>query len=162
MQLSRIDVKYRFDTENVVQSLSSVRHLTNMLGRWQLVSDAPPTILDGAHNLQALQFVLARFRSIDAERRHIVIGFSDDKDLSKVFNFLPRYAVYYFCKADVPRGASTSKLVLAATQNDLKGQAYPSVKSAFEAARKNATEFDSILVSGSIFIVGEVLEFLNK
>lgn len=162
LQLSQLDEKYRFETEKVVQSFSSVRPLTNMLGRWQLVSDAPPTILDGAHNLQALQFVLERYRSIDAERRHIVIGFSDDKDLSKVFNLLPRYAVYYFCKADVPRGASSSKLVLAATQSDLKGQAYPSVKSAFEAARKNATEFDSILVSGSIFIVGEVLAFLNR
>ncbi len=36
LQLSQLDEKYRFETEEVVQSLSSVRPLTNMLadGNW--------------------------------------------------------------------------------------------------------------------------------
>ena len=148
---------FQISPDKVIGALSEVRKLSGMLGRWQVLKTHPPILLDGAHNMEALSLVLERFDQIDAERKHIVIGFSNDKDLTEVFNILPSYAVYYFCKADVPRGENSRLLLAQANQHELKGQAFPSVIMAFEAAMENATEFDAVLVTGSIFVVGEVL-----
>jgi dihydrofolate synthase/folylpolyglutamate synthase len=44
----------------------------------------------------------------------------------------------------------------------LKGKAYPTVEAALENALENASDFDALLVTGSIFIVGEVLSINVK
>ena len=80
-----------------------------------------------------------------------------DKDLTKVLALLPTDAIYYFAKADVPRGLDALTLQQMAQPLGLKGRAYTSVKNALRAAKKKAAPDDLIFIGGSIFVVGEVL-----
>ena len=70
---------------------------------------------------------------------------------------LPTKATYYFCKPDIPRGKDAADLQKEASQHKLKGDVYPSVRKAYKTALSNAGKDDLVIVSGSIFVVAEVL-----
>ena len=90
------------------------------------------------------------------DRLLIVLGTVNDKDIERMLALLPKWATYFFCKADIPRGLETWKLMELAAGHGLRGRTYPSVKEALAAARRSARERDLVLVTGSAFVVAEV------
>jgi dihydrofolate synthase/folylpolyglutamate synthase len=80
-----------------------------------------------------------------------------DKAPEKLLTEFPSDAKFYFCKADLPRALNAETLNEAAQKLGLNGEAYHSVKDAFETAKKNADENDLIFIGGSIFVVAEIL-----
>ena len=85
------------------------------------------------------------------------MGTVSDKELGPVLELFPKQARYYFCKANIPRGLDAKQLQVRALQEGLKGRAYVSVKRALQAAKRQANPEDLIFVTGSIFVVAEVL-----
>ena len=130
---------------------------TGLLGRWQVLREPPLTIADVAHNMDGIRAVKDQLERIPYEQLHIVIGMVNDKDISRVLRELPSEAIYYYCKADIPRGLNAEDLRQQAASMGLTGQAFPSVRSAFEAASTAANLNDLILVTGSVFVVAEVI-----
>ncbi len=130
---------------------------TGLKGRWQQLSDRPRTFADVAHNVDGIRAVMELVHQQQFARLHIVIGTVNDKDLGRMLKELPRQAVYYFCKADIPRGLAAADLKEQAAQIGLNGTVHESVKAAYSAAQAAATERDLVLVTGSVFVVAEVL-----
>ncbi len=145
----------------VAYAFAHVAELTYYIGRWQTLSDEGPLILaDSAHNGEGLRPVLERLEQAGHARGgalHLVVGVVNDKDLSKALPLFPTDAVYYFVKADIPRGLAADQLRAAASAYGLHGEAYASVSSGYAAARAAAAERDIVFVGGSIFTVAEVL-----
>jgi dihydrofolate synthase/folylpolyglutamate synthase len=81
----------------------------------------------------------------------------NDKDISKILAMLPKDAVYYFCKPDIPRGLEAESLKEQAVGVGLRGEVYPSVKVALSSAQQQATDNDLVFVGGSTFVVAEVV-----
>ncbi|MGB0423962.1 MAG: bifunctional folylpolyglutamate synthase/dihydrofolate synthase, partial [Flavobacteriales bacterium] len=79
------------------------------------------------------------------------------KDVQSVLKLFPKECNYYFCKADVPRALDEHELQDLAQEVELKGEVFSSVKSAYKAARLYASSDDLILITGSVFVVAEVL-----
>src|SRR5690606_41555413 len=88
---------------------------------------------------------------------HIVFGAVNDKDLDLVLPLIPKCAICYFCKPNVPRGFDTDVLQEKAKIFSLTGKSCSSVKNALRCAKKNASETDLIFVGGSTFVVAEVV-----
>ena len=89
---------------------------------------------------------------------HFVLGVVNDKDVSSILKLLPKDAIYYFTKASVPRALPENELKLKAEEFGLKGNVFPNVKEALEAAKKKANVSDLIFVGGSTFVVADVLK----
>jgi len=87
----------------------------------------------------------------------MVVGFVFDKSLKPVLALLPKNAIYYFCKAAIPRGLSAKDLKKMAEYYDLEGKVYESVQKALDAAKSNAKSKDLIFLGGSIYVVGEII-----
>jgi dihydrofolate synthase/folylpolyglutamate synthase len=136
---------------------ADVQNISKLLGRWQVLSESPLTICDSGHNGHGLQYTINALEELNKEQIHFVFGSVKDKDLSLVFPLLPKNAIYYFCKADIPRGLDAATLQQLAKEQGLNGRAYASVRAAFEMAQTQAGADDCIFVGGSIFVVGEVL-----
>ena len=85
------------------------------------------------------------------------MGVVNDKDISKILAMLPKTAVYYFCKPNIPRGLDADSLKQQAANFGLNGRNYPSVKDAFKAAQTSAGENDLVFVGGNTFVVAEVV-----
>lgn len=145
------------DFHSVFSRFQYLGKLTGLIGRWQILGTQPLIIVDSAHNEAGLQFAINKLQEYKYDLLHFVIGFVNDKDLSNVLSLMPTEAKYYFCKADIPRGLHADILKEKAVEYHLKGKAYNSVKNAFTAARKAASERDLIFVGGSIYVVAEVI-----
>ncbi len=148
---------WRIDDAHIRQGFQRVVQNTGLRGRWQVLSDIPLTIADVAHNVDGLRVVKRMLECQPYEQLHIVLGMVNDKDLSAVLVELPGQASYYFCKADIPRGLDASELQQKASLHGLRGAHYPSVAEAFAAARQAAGLNDLVLVTGSVFVVAEVV-----
>ncbi|CAA6819251.1 MAG: Dihydrofolate synthase (EC @ Folylpolyglutamate synthase (EC [uncultured Aureispira sp.] len=136
---------------------ADVQNISKLLGRWQVLSESPLTICDSGHNGHGLQYTIQALEELKKEQVHFVFGSVKDKDLSLVFPLLPKEAIYYFCKANIPRGLEATTLQQAAKEHGLNGRAYPSVRAAFEQAQAQAAADDCVFVGGSIFVVGEII-----
>ena len=143
--------------QHISLGFHQVVELTGLLGRWQKLNDRPLTIADVAHNEDGIKVVLRQLRETPHKQLHFVLGMVGDKDVSRVLRLLPREAVYYFCKADIPRGLDANTLKQQASEFHLHGDSFVSVKQAYEAAIKSAKNDDLVFIGGSVFTVAEVL-----
>ena len=85
------------------------------------------------------------------------MGMVNDKDHSKVLAMLPKDAIYYFCRPDIPRGLDAESLKQKAESFGLHGEAYADVATAFAGAKQAADNDDLVFVGGSTFVVAEVV-----
>ncbi len=141
----------------ILEALSKIRDLTRFMGRWQVIGRQPMVLCDSAHNEAGLRTILAKMADLPFRKIHFVVGFVNDKDVAPVLALFPRSASYYFAKANIPRGLEASVLREKAAGAGLQGRAYTSVKNALRAARRAAQPDDLIVVTGSIFVVAEVV-----
>ncbi|MFN0013958.1 MAG: bifunctional folylpolyglutamate synthase/dihydrofolate synthase [Saprospiraceae bacterium] len=130
---------------------------TRFMGRWQVIGENPTILCDSAHNEAGLRIVLERLAGMPFRQIHFVLGFVNDKSVEPLLALFPHTARYYFAKANIPRGLEATLLREKAANASLDGRAYVSVKNALMAARRAAQPADLVVVTGSIFVVAEVV-----
>lgn len=149
--------QFNISNKQIKTACANVQGIVKILGRWQIMAESPLTICDSGHNEHGLKYVAQALQELDKEQLHFIFGTVSDKDLAKVLTILPQDAIYYFCKANIPRGLDAKTLQIEAKKFGLDGKSFDSVKEAFEAANTAASKKDCIFVGGSIFVVAEVI-----
>lgn len=158
--LTAIDIlikqRYKIEVNHIKEGIENVVKLTGLKGRWQVLSQNPLMVCDTGHNEDGIKEVLKQIAITPHQSLHFVIGMVNDKEIDKVLGMLPKDAIYYFCKANIPRGMDENILREKAILKGLQGKSYASVKKAIESAKKAADKQDMIFIGGSTFIVAEV------
>ena len=148
----------KVDEGAIAKGFAHVCELTGLRGRWERLSQHPLTVCDTGHNLAGWQYLAPQIDAIDAKTKHIVFGMVDDKDIEAVLNILPRNKTkFYWTQASTHRAIPVEKIQQLALKHHLKGDTYPTVKQAFEAARAAAQHDDFIFVGGSSYVVADLL-----
>ncbi len=148
---------YKITEEQIHQAISNTKEITGLRGRWEVLNTKPLTIADVGHNEAGIKEVLDQILSLKNETVHIVWGMVGDKDRKNILQLLPKKFNYYFCKPNIPRGLDEKTLSEESAAIGLKGKHFTSVKSAYEEAKKNASENDLIFIGGSTFVVAEII-----
>jgi len=148
---------FNLSEEIIRTGIKNVVTQTGLLGRWQVLSIQPLVIADTGHNEAGIKEVLNQIRHTPHDQLHFVLGMVNDKDISKILQLLPKDAIYYFCKAQIPRALDAGELALQAKNAELKGEVFGSVAEAFNAAKSRAQKNDLVFVGGSTFTVAEVV-----
>ncbi len=147
---------WKTDIPTIQKALPHIKKLTGLHGRWEVIQENPVVVLDVGHNEDGIKQIAEQLEISTYDHLHIVIGMVKDKEVEKVLSLLPHHATYYFTKAQIPRALEADGLRLKAEGFGLRGDAYPTVNDALQAALTYAAEKDMILVCGSVFVVGEV------
>ncbi|VTU27405.1 Bifunctional protein FolC [Variovorax sp. PBS-H4] len=133
-------------------------------GRFQIVPGEPALVLDVAHNPHA---VAALAENLDAmgfyPTTHGVFGVMADKDLAPMFARIgPLIDRWYFTDLPTARAAKAADLLAQwraqNTRADASASAHAAPMEALQAAIDRADPADRIVVFGSFFTVGGVLE----
>ena len=143
--------------EIVKKGIEKVINNTGFSGRWQMLNRTPLTICDIGHNVDGIKEVVKQINLTPHHQLHFVFGVVSDKDIAGMLELLPKEAIYYFCKADLPRALNAHMLKEKAATFGLTGEAYNSVAKAKEAAIHNAEVNDMVFIGGSAFVVAEVV-----
>jgi dihydrofolate synthase/folylpolyglutamate synthase len=139
--------------------------LVELPGRFQIVPGQPTLVLDVAHNLQS---VAALARNLDAMGYHpctlAVFGAMRDKALGEILaRMAPLVDRWYFCDLPTARAARAADLASLPRPAGPGGSPAPasehaSPAAALAAAVAAAQPVDRIVVFGSFYTVGGVLE----
>jgi dihydrofolate synthase / folylpolyglutamate synthase len=151
------EVGWVIPDESIYSGLLDVKKLTGLLGRWQVLGANPRIVCDTGHNEEGIRMVTAQISQVPCRQLHIVFGVVSDKDPDKVLALLPQNALYYFCKADIPRALDENILLERGAAFGLNGRAFSTVNEAYNAAKLAASPDDFIFVGGSTFVVAEIL-----
>ncbi|HEY9113295.1 MAG TPA: folylpolyglutamate synthase/dihydrofolate synthase family protein, partial [Bacteroidales bacterium] len=143
--------------KDIQEGIESVVNNTGINGRWQVLSTNPLTICDTGHNPEGINQVVEQIKQTNHDKLRFVFGMVGDKNPESVLNLLPKNAVYYFCKPDIPRGMEVDVLYEHAQKFGLEGKKYHSVTQAYNSAVNDAGTNDLVFIGGSTFVVAEVV-----
>jgi len=132
-------------------------------GRLQVISKDPLLILDGAHNPGAIRCLSKAIRGEFRYNRLIaVLGVMADKDVRGVLRGIVPMADYVvFTRPEYYRAAAPEILMQEASSLGKPGEIQPTLAGALESAKRMANREDLILVTGSLFTVGETMAILD-
>lgn len=150
------------DESSIKNGYAHVCKLTGLRGRWEKLGENPLIICDTGHNLAGWEYLAPQIKAVQARAKHIVFGMVDDKDIEHVMKLLSRISsesqvIFYWTQPNTHRAIPVETVRNLAEQNGLKGNAYRSVKQAFEASKQAAKEDDFIYVGGSSYVVADLL-----
>jgi len=131
-------------------------------GRLQRISDSPDIILDVGHNPAAICRIREYFKEFYPEQRVIaVFGILSDKDYHKMLKELDRVAeIIILTRPMTGRAADPALLAEDIAKIHSNFQVIPLVREAYKSAKDLARPDEVILVTGSHYTVGEVLQGL--
>jgi dihydrofolate synthase/folylpolyglutamate synthase len=132
-------------------------------GRLETVSETPHVILDGAHNLAAARN-LARYltRHLADRRILLVAGILDDKPAKGMLAaLLPVCRRAVISAPRIGRAIPAERLAAIARGFMPNVETAPTVDQAVKKALTSARPEDTIVVAGSLYVVGEAVETLE-
>jgi dihydrofolate synthase / folylpolyglutamate synthase len=146
------------DSEAVHRGLAEV----SWPGRLQLMAqgpDRPDLLVDCAHNVDsAHKLAQALLEDYRYERLWLVLGVTADKDVEGLLQaLLPLADSAILTASSHPRAARPEELGLLAHELGFASRTSPDVRDAVTQAWREAGPTDLICVTGSIFVVGDLL-----
>ena len=115
--------------------ISGIRNAKNP-GRFELISEEPAVIFDGAHNPNGIAALLKSLeRYYQDQKKAFILAFMGDKDIGQILRLLKKVnaETFYFTKVkDNERALSADRLYDIAKENGIDGVVCNDVKSALE------------------------------
>ena len=131
---------------------------TRWPGRLEVLPTRPRVVLDGAHNPAAAESVASHIRAFLSPRQVLLIyGSLRDKDIPGVFSRLsPLAREVILTRPDSERAAAPRDIVRNGWTGGRTVRCRARLEDAWELARTMARPEDTLLVAGSLYLVGDV------
>jgi dihydropteroate synthase len=125
-------------------------------GRFEIVGRDPLVVLDGAHNPAACARLADTLAEFDHDRLHLVVGALTDKNHREMMAALPEASHTTVCEPANDR-AERPDVLAAALESETDGRVSTraDVAGAVADALDRAAPGDCVLVTGSLYTVGE-------
>jgi dihydrofolate synthase/folylpolyglutamate synthase len=150
IQLLQLDL----DRKKIEEAINE----THIPGRYDVIQTSPEIIVDGAHNLQAMENLLNLVRKKKKGQIYVLLGMMKDKDLGPVTKLFKDEKVT-LTRIDYPRAARLEDFPKEAQKEfeykENFEEAYTSLKNKLQAD-------DMLLVTGSFYLVGAVLNYCKR
>jgi dihydrofolate synthase/folylpolyglutamate synthase len=146
------------------KSIKKGLEINRWAGRLDVVSEYPLIILDGAHNIIATR-KLVKYLSENLAGRKITLiaGILDDKPYSSMIKTLCSICHRaILTQPKINRALPPEKLYSSAKQVISGIKIIPEVSRAIKHAIKTTPKNDAICIAGSLYLVGEAIEYLEK
>jgi dihydrofolate synthase/folylpolyglutamate synthase len=147
-------------SQNIAQGFSQV----SWPGRLQILSREPMIVVDGAHNTYSMSKLVGTVKKyFDYERCFIIFGTSCDKDTAGMAQELQTLSQHIIITSSShPRAASISAVAEKFNTLGVKAMSVGNVTEALSKALELAKKTDLILITGSLFVVGEAIDYITK
>lgn len=154
LEILRKSGAVKLDREALYEGLKRARQP----GRFEVISEDPLVIIDGAHNeagAQALQETMAQHFA--GKKILLVAGILADKEIDSIVKFLTKITDHIIVtEPDNPRKLAAEKLAGHVADFGVVAEAVPDVEAAVHRAKELADGYDVILFAGSLYLIGDV------
>lgn len=155
-----LEKKFPVNEEAIREGLSKVA----WPGRMEVLSERPWIVLDGAHNPGAMKTLVQNLPRVFLYKRLLlIIGMMRDKDIEQTFKYvIPESDIVFLTRAEYDRSADPETLRPFVEGESLPFRISNDIPTAIQRARQEAEPEDLILITGSLFIVGEARAWWEK
>lgn len=154
LEILRKSGAVKLDREALYEGLKRARQP----GRFEVISEDPLVIIDGAHNeagAQALQETMAQHFA--GKKILLVAGILADKEIDSIVKFLTKITDHIIVtEPDNPRKLAAEKLAEHVADFGVAAEAVSDVEAAVHRAKELADGYDVILFAGSLYLIGDV------
>lgn len=154
LEILRKSGAVKLDREALYEGLKRARQP----GRFEVISEDPLVIIDGAHNeagAQALQETMAQHFA--GKKILLVAGILADKEIDSIVKFLTKITDHIIVtEPDNPRKLAAEKLAGHVADFGVAAEAVSDVEAAVHRAKELADSYDVILFAGSLYLIGDV------
>ena len=154
LEILRKSGAVKLDREALYEGLKRARQP----GRFEVISEDPLVIIDGAHNeagAQALQETMAQHFA--GKKILLVAGILADKEIDSIVKFLTKITDHIIVtEPDNPRKLAAEKLAEHVADFGVAAEAVSDVEAVVHRAKELADGYDVILFAGSLYLIGDV------
>jgi dihydrofolate synthase/folylpolyglutamate synthase len=137
-----------------------------LLGRFQLIDDKIPVLIDVGHNPEAVKTLVDYLNMTFPDKRiHAIFSMMKDKDIAGVLEIMnPVVYDWFFAPIANPRAATEPLMRKIFSQSSVSriSFGFTGFADAFNAAKNQSLENDLLLVFGSFFLVSDCLNEFEK
>ncbi len=136
---------------------------TKWPGRMQVLRFSPLLVIDGAHNDESALALRDAVRNyLNFDKLVLILGISRNKDMRSIIQPLSDLAdLVVFTRANLPRAQSPDEL-LRIYDGQAPAVVEPDIERSLQRAFSVVGRKDLILVTGSIYLIGEILALPRK
>jgi dihydrofolate synthase/folylpolyglutamate synthase len=126
-------------------------------GRLEAVGRRPLVLLDGAHNEDGARALAAYIRDFVRGPLVLIFAMLKDKAVGRAAGLLfPRPEMIVLTSIPSPRAASPGEILKIAARFHSKIRIEPDLRAAIALARRQAGPRGTVLVAGSLYLIGEI------
>ena len=152
---------FNLNNSVIKKGLNRVVENTGLKGRWQVLQNSPKVILDVGHNKEALRLIAKQINEISYNKLYLVMGFVKGREVDSLLSLFPKEANFYLSSPNVERAMPISIIKASLKSSILKINYFKSISKAYQVALSNSDEDDLVLVTGSTFVVADLLKYLK-
>ncbi|MBS6043010.1 MAG: bifunctional folylpolyglutamate synthase/dihydrofolate synthase [Clostridium baratii] len=133
-------------------------------GRLEVLNKKPLIVIDGAHNIQGIKSLKENVEKyFNYDNMHLLIGILADKQVEDMINeIVPLSSDVVALTPNSYRAELASELEKEIYKVNKNVKSFESYKEGFLSAYKKAKENDMILVTGSLYMIGEMRGIINN
>ncbi len=143
--------------EAIVQGLSQV----NWPGRLQILRHQPIVVVDGAHNAYSVNKLIEAVKKyFKYDKCFIIFGTSCDKDIPGMAQELASFTPHIIVTSSThPRAAKIPIIATEFAEQGIEVRITKNIAEALSQALSTAGKTDLILVTGSLFVAAEAIDY---
>ena len=151
--------KYKIKSQNIIDGLSSI----NNPGRFEIISENPMIILDGAHNAAAAENLSRSIKKYLSDKKLCIItGVMADKDYNTFASILaPLSDKIYAVNVSNNRALDSKSYAEVLSKYNKNTVAFDNFNDVVENLICNDENFDAYLVTGSFYLISDIRKSKN-
>jgi dihydrofolate synthase/folylpolyglutamate synthase len=132
-------------------------------GRLERRGGRPVFLLDAAHNIMAAERLADYLESHPHANRVLLFGVMKDKRVHEMLGqLLPHVSAFVATRPEMSRAREPAELAAWARDRGFAAESVPDSRAALDRARTLAGETGEVVVAGSIFLLGEIVEAMEE
>ena len=149
----------KFSKDNLLSSLKNVK----WIGRLEVMKKNPLVVIDGAHNIQGIKSLKESVKMYFKYKNiYLILGILADKQVEEMIKEITPMAKKVFALTPhSDRAELAAKLKQEVVKINENCVSYEDYKEAYMKALEEASEEDLILISGSLYMIGDMRKIIR-
>jgi len=153
---------FKIDEKAIRDGLVHIQRFSGIQARLSIMKRNPLVIADVAHNPEAMRVMCASLKQFRLGKIHIIFGLMQDKNYRTIISTLRLIAKSVFVvEAQTERSRGSAELAREIRRSGLPVKEFHRVADGVSSAL-SMRDHAPLLITGSHFVVGEAIAFLNK
>lgn len=150
-----------FDKIILSKGLHNLVKNSNFYGRFQIVQERPKIIIDVSHNAEGIKYIQNNLKYVKYRKLYIIFGMMKDKEYRKCLREIENPGGYIILTKPKYKRALEPEEMYKIIGNKTNCIVINDVKKAYKYAMNMAGKDDAVLITGSFYLVGEIVKDIN-